>query len=64
VRQGDDPNVLIPLAQVYVVEVELNDADAALEPGQLAVVKIHTRWRSGAWWVGRALANAMDLGLY
>jgi putative peptide zinc metalloprotease protein len=64
VRQGEDPNVLIPLAQVYIVEVELNEADAGLEPGQLAVVKIHTRWRSGAWWVGRALANAMDLGLY
>jgi putative peptide zinc metalloprotease protein len=64
VKPNDDPNVLVPLAQVYLVEVELTDPDAAIEPGQLAVVKIHAKWRSGAWWVARALANAMDLGLY
>jgi putative peptide zinc metalloprotease protein len=64
VRQSPDSNDLIPLAQVYIIEVELIDADAAIEPGQLAVAKVHARWRSGAWWVGRALANAMDLGLY
>jgi putative peptide zinc metalloprotease protein len=64
VKPNDDPNVLVPLAQVYLVEVEITDPDAAIEPGQLAVVKIHSKWRSGAWWVARALANAMDLGLY
>ena len=40
------------------------DPDAAIDPGQLAVVKIHTKWRSAAWWVGRALSNALDIGLY
>jgi putative peptide zinc metalloprotease protein len=64
VKPNDDPNLLVPLAQVYLVEVELTDPDVALTPGQLAVVKIHARWRSGAWWVARALSNAMDLGLY
>ena len=64
VKPNDDPNVLIPLAQVYLVEVDLTDPDAAIDPGQLAVVKIHAKWRSGAWWVARALANALDLGLY
>ncbi|QJW96467.1 site-2 protease family protein [Frigoriglobus tundricola] len=64
VKPNDDPNVLVPLAQVYMVEVELTDPDAAVDPGQLAVVKIHAKWRSGAWWVARALANSMDLGLY
>jgi putative peptide zinc metalloprotease protein len=64
VRPNDDPNVLAPLAQVYIVEVEIADADAAIHHGQLAVVKVHTRWRSGAWWVARALSNAMDLGFY
>jgi putative peptide zinc metalloprotease protein len=64
VRPGGDPNVLVPLAQVYLVDVEMLDPDAAVDPGQLAVVKIHTKWRSAAWWVGRALANALDLGLY
>jgi putative peptide zinc metalloprotease protein len=64
VKPSEDPNLLIPLAQVYLVEVELSDPDAAIDPGQLAVVKIHTKWRSGAWWVGRALSNALDIGLY
>jgi putative peptide zinc metalloprotease protein len=64
VKPGDDPNLLIPLAQVYLVEVEMSDPDLALAPGQLAVVKIHTRWRSGAWWVARALSNSLDIGLY
>jgi putative peptide zinc metalloprotease protein len=64
VKPHNDPNVLIPLAQVYLIEVELLDPDAAIEPGQLASVKIHARWRSAAWWLGRTLANALDLGLY
>ena len=64
VKPGGDPNVLHPLAQVYLVEVEVLDPDAAIDPGQLAVVKIHTKWRSAAWWVGRALSNALDIGLY
>lgn len=64
VKPSEDPNLLVPLAQVYLVEVEVTDPDLAVDPGQLAVVKIHAKWRSGAWWVARALANAMDLGLY
>jgi putative peptide zinc metalloprotease protein len=64
VKPSEDPNLLVPLAQTYLVEVELTDPDAAVKPGQLAVVKIHAKWRSGAWWVKRALSNAMDLGLY
>jgi putative peptide zinc metalloprotease protein len=64
VKPTDDPNMLVPLAQVYLVEVEITDPDAAINPGQLAVVNIHARWRSGAWWVARALSNSMDLGLY
>ena len=64
VKPSEDPNTLIPLAQVYLVEVEITDPDVAIDPGQLAKVKIHAKWRSGAWWVARALANSMDLGLY
>jgi putative peptide zinc metalloprotease protein len=64
VKPGGDPNVLQPLAQVYLVEVEILDPDAAIDHGQLAVVKIHTKWRSAGWWVGRALSNALDIGFY
>jgi putative peptide zinc metalloprotease protein len=64
VKPSDDPNQLIPLAQTYLVEVEITDPDAAIKPGQLAVVKIHAKWRSGAWWVSQTLANALDIGLF
>jgi putative peptide zinc metalloprotease protein len=64
VKPGADPNVLIPLAQTYVIEVELTDPNATIKPGQMAVVKIHAKWRSAAWWVGQALANALDIGFY
>jgi putative peptide zinc metalloprotease protein len=63
-KPGGDPKVFIPLAQVYLVDVEITDPDSALLLGQLGSMKIHTKWRSGAWWVGRALANALDIGLY
>ncbi|HUR55680.1 MAG TPA: site-2 protease family protein [Gemmataceae bacterium] len=64
VKPAEDPNMLIPLAQTYVVEVELTDPNATIKPGQLAVVKIHAKWRSSAWWVGKTLANALDIGFY
>ena len=64
VKPGGDPNILIPLAQVYLVDVEIYDPDAAVSPGQLASVKIHTKWRSFSWWIGRSLSNALDIGLY
>jgi putative peptide zinc metalloprotease protein len=65
VKDSGDPNAPpIPLAQVYLVEVELTDPDDAIVPGTLCAVKIHAKWRSAAWWLGRTLANAIDYGLY
>jgi putative peptide zinc metalloprotease protein len=64
VKPSEDPNQLIPLAQTYLVEVEIDDPDPAIKPGQLAVVKLHAKWRSASWWVGQTLANALDLGLF
>jgi putative peptide zinc metalloprotease protein len=64
IKPGGDPNILVPLAQVYIVDLDVTDPDGSVLLGQISVVKIHTQWRSGAWWVGRALANALDIGLY
>ncbi len=64
VMPSDDPNQLAPLAQTYLIDVEVTDPDAAIKPGGFAVVKIHAKWRSAAWWVGRAVSNALDIGLY
>ena len=64
VKPSEDPNVLAPLAQTYLIDVEVADPDAATKPGGFAIVKIHLKWRSAAWWVGRTIANALDIGLY
>jgi putative peptide zinc metalloprotease protein len=52
-----------PQAQQYLVVVEVLQPDAAICPGTLAQVKVHCRWRTGAWWVWRKLATTFDLGL-
>jgi putative peptide zinc metalloprotease protein len=55
-QSGERGDEVTPVAQVYLVEVELTDPDATVKPGALVSVKIHCQWRSGAWWVKRALA--------
>lgn len=61
---GENGQEMSPVAQVYVIEVELTDPDVTVRPGALVLVKVHCRWRSGAWWVGRKLSEALDIGLY
>ena len=63
-QSGDGGQEVTPVAQVYLIEVDLLDPDGTIRPGTLVNATIHCRWRSTAWWVGRALATAMDLGLY
>lgn len=65
VRQAsNDPEDVTPVAQTYVVEVELNDPDSTICPGGLVETKIHCGWRTAAWWIGRKLSEAFDIGLY
>jgi len=61
---GENGQELIPVAQVYLVEVELTDPDASIKPGALVNVKIHCEWRTAAWWLKRAASEALDFGLY
>jgi putative peptide zinc metalloprotease protein len=61
---GDNGQELIPVAPVYLVEVEVIDPDSSLRPGTLVQVKVYCKWRSAAWWVLRKLAEATDAGLY
>jgi putative peptide zinc metalloprotease protein len=60
-RPGSNPNVHEPQSQVYLVVMDLLDADDSIQPGQLPTAKIHCRWRSGAWWTWRAINLAIDL---
>ncbi len=65
VQQGGENNQeLIPVAQVYLVEVELTDPDASIKSGALVNAKIHCKWRTAAWWLKRAASEALDFGLY
>jgi putative peptide zinc metalloprotease protein len=64
-RPGTDPNNPEPQGQVYLVGIEFETAqDRAISPGTLGQVKIHCRYRSGAWWVWRTLSSTFDLGLW
>jgi putative peptide zinc metalloprotease protein len=63
-QSGEGGQEVTPLAQTYLVEVEVLDPDATVIPGALVSTKIHCQWRSAAWWVGRKVSEALDIGLY
>ena len=63
VKPNSNPNAYEPQSQVYLVEVDIDDADANILPGVLPVVKIHCRWRSAAWWAWRSINIAFDLSM-
>lgn len=63
-QSGEGGQETTPVAQVYLVEVELEDPDATVRPGALVDVKIHCKWRSCAWWLKRKVSEALDIGLY
>jgi putative peptide zinc metalloprotease protein len=61
---SENPNALQPQSQVYLVEVEMLDADESVRPGVLPMVKIECRWRTAAWYVWRQINVSLDLGLF
>jgi len=63
VRPSQDPSRNEPLAQTYVVTVEILDPDTTILSGTQANVKIHNEWKSGWWWVRRSIASALDWGI-
>ncbi|OWK34449.1 site-2 protease family protein [Fimbriiglobus ruber] len=63
-QSGEGGQEVSPVAQVYLVEVELTDPTSSISSGALVHVKIHCNWRSGGWWVKRKLSEALDIGLY
>jgi putative peptide zinc metalloprotease protein len=65
VKQGGEKGQEVsPLTQVYIVEMTITDPDPTIRPGTLVNVVVKTEWRSLAWWVGRSLATALDIGFY
>ena len=63
-QSGESGQELSPIAQVYLVEIEVNDPDASIKPGALVNAKIHCEWRTAAWWLKRKVTEALDFGLY
>jgi putative peptide zinc metalloprotease protein len=61
---GEGGQETVPVAQTYVVEIEILDPDVTIQPGALVQTKVHCEWRTGAWWVARAISTALDIGLY
>jgi putative peptide zinc metalloprotease protein len=53
----------VPQSQVYLVRIRFVAPDAAVYPGTLGQVKIHCKWRTGAWWVYRTVAAMFDIRL-
>ena len=64
VRPSQNPSVNEPVAQTYLIQVEILDPDGSILPNTQAKVKIHLQWRSGAWWVTQKIASALDWGLW
>jgi putative peptide zinc metalloprotease protein len=63
-QSGEQGADISPVAQVYLVEIDIPNPDGTVRPGQLVAAKVHCQWRTGAWWVARALSTALDWGLY
>jgi hypothetical protein len=63
VKPSQQQNTYQPQAQQFLVVVYFLKSDDYIEPGTLAQVKIHCRWRSCAWWVWRSISSLFDLGL-
>jgi putative peptide zinc metalloprotease protein len=63
VKPMNDPNQLVPQAQVFLVGIDIRNPDTAICPGAMAQVKIHCKYRSCAWWTWRTICNTFDLGL-
>ena len=64
VKPSQNPNTNEPVAQTYVIQVELLDPDSTIIPGTQAKVKVHLQWHSAAWWVKHQIASALEWGLW
>jgi putative peptide zinc metalloprotease protein len=65
---GEDGREMVPVGQVYLLDVEITDPElienpGCIKPGALIQVKIYCRWRSFGWWLGRRISEALDIGL-
>ena len=60
---NSDPSQLEPQNQVYLVGIDILDADRAIRPGAIGQVKVHCEYRTCAWWVWRWVSATFDLGL-
>ena len=65
---GEGGQEMVPVSQVYMVDIELTDPEllsnpGCIRPGTLVQVKVYCKWRSLGWWIGRKISEAIDIGL-
>jgi putative peptide zinc metalloprotease protein len=63
VKQSGNGGGYTPQSQHFLVSIDFNKPDSSIHPGTLAMVKVHTRWRSCAWWTWRAISSTFNVGL-
>jgi putative peptide zinc metalloprotease protein len=66
VKPGAPEGKIYPQAQVFLVSIDLKGEPGELRnirPGSMGQVKIHSDYRSGAWYVWRLINSTFDLGL-
>jgi putative peptide zinc metalloprotease protein len=63
VKPNSKPDHYIPQSQVYLVGINIQDADRSVCPGTMANVKVHCKWHTCAWWAWRAFSKAFDIGM-
>jgi putative peptide zinc metalloprotease protein len=62
-KPGQRQGTHVPQGQVYLLRVQFVSPDTAIYPGTLAQVKVHCRWRTGAWWAWRTVSSIFDVRL-
>jgi putative peptide zinc metalloprotease protein len=63
VKPEERPGMYVPQSQVYLIEINVTDADRRIVPGVIPQVKVHCRWRPLAWYVWRKINNSFDMNL-
>jgi putative peptide zinc metalloprotease protein len=63
VKQTSKHGLYVPVAQQYLIEIEIKDPGPTICPGALSQVKVNCRWRTTAWWAWHKVLDLFDLRL-
>jgi putative peptide zinc metalloprotease protein len=64
VKPSSPRGQLVPQNQVFLVDIDFDEADDTIAIYSMAQAKIHCEYRSCAWWIYRTACSMFDLGFY